>query len=191
MSLGAGKVVRYLLLVVSALGIVVVSVFLFNLFRPLDSLGEANDHCARQDFPSVPNGGGMVATVHLVDCTYGLAHGAETTFIYVHKSGEKDSEESLVFRFDNLGNLDVPQITWSDNSSLYISITEVGEVTKQVNSVDGMKIGYSIGKIDVSPQEYSKLTQRYGEILFAVLVFLGAICGLSIRSIRKLAPRAN
>src|SRR5882672_9758574 len=99
MNLSLGKFTRYVVLVISIVGIVIVSVFLFNFSRPLDSLGEANNNCARQDFPSVPNDSGMVATAHIVDCTYGLAHGAETTFVYIHKPGEKDSAESLVFRF--------------------------------------------------------------------------------------------
>ena len=107
-----GKVARYFLLTVSVFGIAVVLFGLYIMLRPPDSLGEANDSCARQDFPPIPNENGMVATSHLIDCTYFIAHGEETTFIYVHKSGENDSRKSLIFRFANAGNLDSPVITW-------------------------------------------------------------------------------
>jgi len=183
------KLTRYLFLGVSILGIAIVSVFLFTFFRPLDSLGEANDNCARQDFPSVSNDSGLVATAHLADCTYGLAHGSETTFVYVHKPEDKDSADSLVFRFDNLGNQDKPQIMWDGKSNLHIAISEVGEVTKQVDSILTTRITYSIGKIDVSHEEYTKLTRRYEEILFAALFLLVSICALTMRSIREVTRR--
>lgn len=186
-----GKLVRYAVLVASFLGTIVVCIFLFNLIGPGDSLGEASSNCARQDFPSASNGVGKVATAHAVDCTYGLAHGADSTFIYVHKSELKDDSKSLVFRFDNFGTSGEPQMTWSGNSDLLISIPEIGEVTKQVDSMDGTKITYSIGKIDLSPGDYRKLMRRYAEILLVLLFFLIAVCGLSIRSIRKLSPRTT
>jgi hypothetical protein len=184
-----GKLVRYAVLVTSFLGIVLVCFFLFNLIGSGDSLGEASNNCARQDFPSASNGAGKVATAHAVDCTYGLAHGADTTFIYVRKSELKDDGKSLVFRFDNFGTSGEPQMTWNGNSDLLISIPEVGEVTKQLDSMDGTKITYSTGKIDLSPGDYRRATRRYAEILLVLLVFLIAVCGLSIRSIRKLSPK--
>jgi hypothetical protein len=180
-----GKVARYFLLVVTVLGIVLVLKFLYEDIGPSDSLGEASDNCARGDLPSVPSGSGMVATAHFTSCTYGFAHGAETTYVYVHKTGEKDSRKSLVFRFDNGGNLDEPQITWSDNLSLHISVGAVGEVTKQIASKDGVKISYSIGKEDMSREESLSIRMHDAKILFVCLVLLTGICVLAVRSILK------
>ena len=179
------KLVRYSVLVVSALGIVTVCNFLFNVVGPGDSLGVASANCARQDFSPVPNGAGMVATAHAVNCTYGLAHGADTTFMYVHKPEEADGRKSLVFRFSNFGTLGDPQMTWSDSSSLNISIPEVGEITKQLGSMGATRIAYSIGKVDVSPQEHLRLIRLYAAILVAFLVLLITVLSLTLRSLRK------
>jgi hypothetical protein len=180
-----GKVARYFLLVVSVLGVVLVLKFSYDDIGPYDSLGEASDKCARGDLPSVPNGSGMLATAHFTSCSYGLAHGAETTYVYVHKTGEKDSRKSLVFRFDNGDNIDSPQITWSDDLNLRISVPAVGEVTKQIASKDGVKISYSIGKEDMSREESLRIRMHDGEILFVCLVFLTGICVLTVRSILR------
>ena len=180
-----GKVARYFLLVVSVLGIVLVLKFLYDDIGPSDSLGEDSDNCARGDLPSIPNGSGMVATAHFTSCTYGFAHGLETTYVYVHNTGEKDGRKSLVFRFDNGGHLDEPQITWSDNLSLHISVAAVGEVTKQIASIDDVNISYSILKEDMSREESLRIRIHYAKILVALLVFLIGICVLTLRSILK------
>jgi hypothetical protein len=180
-----GKVARYSLLVISVLGVVLVLKFLYDDIGPSDSLGEASDNCARGELPSVPSDSGMVATAHFTSCTYGFAHGLETTYVYVHKAGEKDGRKFLVFRFDNGGHLDEPQMTWSDNLNLHISVGAVGEVTKQIASIDGVKISYSILKEDMSREESLRIRMHYAKILFAWLVFLTGICVLTIISIRK------
>jgi hypothetical protein len=180
-----GKVVRYFLLSASIFGIAIVLFGLSIMLRPRDSLGEADGNCARQDFPSIPNGNGMIATSHLVDCTYFIAHGEETTFVYVHRSDEKDSRGSLVFRFANAGNLDIPFLTWSDSSDLRISVSQVGEVTKQVPAIEGVKILYSIGKEDAPAGETDRIRKRIAGVLFLLLLLLTATCVLSVRSIRK------
>ncbi|SRR5258706_7135489 len=185
MSTSVGKIARYFILTVSGFGIAVVLFGLYGMIRPLDSLGEADDNCARQDFPSIPNGNGMIATSHVIDCTYFIAHGEETTFVYVHKLGNEDSKKSLVFRFDNADNSDDPHITWSDNSNLRISVSEVGEVTKQLATIDGVKIAYSIGKEDMSATESERIQRRITEVLVVLLILLTAICVITGRSIQK------
>ena len=185
-----GKIARYLLLVVSLLGIVLALKFLYDDIGPSDSLGEASDNCATGDLPAVPSGSGMVATAHFTSCTYGFAHGLETTYVYVHKAGEKGERKSLVFRFDNGGHLDEPQITWSDSVNLHISVAAVGEVTKQIALIDGVKISYSILKEDMSREESLRIRMHYAKILFACLVFLTGICSLTVRSILKQKRKA-
>lgn len=177
---------RYFLLTVSVLGIAVTLFGLYIMLRPQDSLGNANDNCARQDFPSIPSGNGTVATSHTIDCTYFIAHGEETTFVYVHKTGQEDSRKSLVFRFANASNVDDPLIAWSDSSDLRISVSEVGEVTKQLAVIDGVKILYSIGKEDAPVGESDRIRRRIAGVLFVLLIFLTAICVMTARSIQKL-----
>ena len=186
-----GKVARYFLLVASVLGIVLVLNFLYADIGPADSLGESSYSCARGDLPSVPSGSGIVATAHITSCAYGFGVGAATTYVYVHKTREEDSGKSLVFRFDNSsdfdnsGNLDRPQITWSDSLNLHISVAAAGEVTKQIASMDDVKISYSIGKEEMSRQESLRIRMHDAKILFALLIFLTGICVLTVRSILK------
>jgi hypothetical protein len=179
------KFISYALLAGSLLGIVLVLDDLYVVLRPQDPLGEASDGCVKGDLPSVLNGTGMVATAHVTSCSFGLAHGAETTYVYLHKSSEKDSKESLVFRFANAGNLYRPQMTWSDNSSLQILVSEVGEVTDEVALKDGVKISYSIGKEDMSREDSFRLRMREAKSSSVWLIFLTALCVLTGTFIRR------
>jgi hypothetical protein len=191
MRVNFGKIARYFLLTVSVLGIALVVIDLYAVLRPQDPLGVANYDCIKGDLSSVPNGSGLVATAHVTSCSFGLAHGAETTYAYVHKAGEIDSKESLVFRFANAGNLYRPQMVWNDDSSLHISVSEVGEVTEKVTSKEGVKISYSIGKEDMSREESIRLRIHNAEISSAWLMLFVTICVLSARSIRRQKNRTT
>ncbi len=186
-----GNFARYFLLTVSVLGIVVVLDELYVVIGPQDPLGEASDSCIKEDLPSVPNATGIVATAHVTSCSFGFAHGAETTYVYLHKPEEKDSRQSLVFRFANAGNLYRPQMSWSDNSSLHISVSEVGEITEKIASKDGVKISYSIGKEDMSWDEDFRLRMREAKTTSIWLIFWAGICVLTIVSIRRQRRRSQ
>jgi hypothetical protein len=179
------KFARYSLLAISVLGIFWVLDGLYVMYRPQDALGVANGDCAQGELRAVPNGAGIVATSHVTSCSFGLAHGAETTYVYLHKSGEKDTADSLVFRFANAGNLYSPELVWTDSSTLHISVTELGEVTKQIADREGVKISYSIGKEDMSSEEDAKERKRDAEASFVWLIFLATICILTVWSIYK------
>lgn len=186
MKTGFGQFARYFVLVVSVLGIIVLLRGVYVQLGPLDSLGEDSDNCARGDVSSVPNGAGMVATEHLTTCDYFMIHGEVRTFVYLHRVGEKDSAKSLVFRFydSSSSSNDVdPQMEWADRSSLRISAPVVWVVTKQVTSMNGVKISYSIAKEEMSREELAKLRMHDATILFACLVLLTAICVLTGRSL--------
>ena len=75
---------------------------------------------------------------------------------------------------------------WSDKTSLHISVPVVGEVTKQVAAIDGVKIFYSIGKEDLPAGGSEKENVHIAEVLFLVLIALIAICVLAAKSIQKL-----
>lgn len=180
------KIALYLLLTVSGVSMAVILLGLYGTLRPIDTLGEASDNCAREDFSPVPNGSGFVATAHLTSCGYFIIHGDATTYIYVHPEGTKEGRKSLVFRFSNFDHFDPPEIMWSDKSSLHISIPAVGEVTKQIATIDGVKILYSIGKEDVPAGASDRTRRRIALLLFVSLVFLAAICVITAKSIQKL-----
>jgi hypothetical protein len=177
---------RYFVLTVSVLGIIVILRGLYFQLGPLDSLGEATHNCARGELPSVSNGSGVVATAHYVTCDYFMIHGDETTFVYLHQSGEKDARKSLIFRFYDSSNNDAdPQIEWADSSNLHISVPSVFAITKQSTSVNGVRISYSIGKEEMSRQESARIRMHDAGILLVCLVFLTAICVLTGRSLLR------
>lgn len=177
-----GKVARYTVLTASIVGITVVLLLLFRLLSPLDSLGQTDKSCdAREEIPSVPNGTGLVATGHSTGCAIALLSTEFTTYVYVHKAGDKDSAKSLVFRFYESPSFDGPKIVWGDDSNLHISVSEVGEVTKQLNSMDGVKISYSVGKEAFSREEDLKESRHWATLLFVCLTFLTGVCFLTVR----------
>jgi hypothetical protein len=180
------KIALYLSLTLIGVGVAAVLLGLFGTLRPLDALGEASDNCVVGDFAPVPNGYGLVATAHSTTCGYGFIHGDQTTYIYVNKEGTTDGRKSLVFRFSNFGHLDPPEIAWSDKSTLHISVPAVGEVTKEIATIDGVKILYSIGEEDVPAGASGRIRRRIASLLAVMLVFLIAMGAVTVKSIQKL-----
>ena len=138
------------------------------------------------DFSPVPNGSGLVATGHVTYCGWFIIHGYGTTYIYVHKDGAQDGRNSLVFRYSDFDHVDPPEITWSDKSSLHISVHALGEVTKQVATIDDVKIDYSIGTTDVPAGDLERWRMHVALLSAVMLVFLTAIGMTSVKSLRKL-----
>ena len=168
-----GKFGRYFLLGLSILGIFLALDRLYGDFYPLfNSLGESDQGCnMRSDVKSVPSGTGMVATTHLTACDSWSP--LYTTYVYVHRAGESDSAHSLVFSFD--AESDDLKIVWTDNSNLRISISEVGDARKQITSMDGVKISYSIGKEGYAPEAIARLLRHDEELSLAWLIFCTGI----------------
>jgi hypothetical protein len=180
----------YLLL---SLSIFCIAVVLFLLIRQasLDQLGEADENCVYHDLGSVPNGAGLVATAHETACTYGIAHGGETAYVYVHKTGEPDRGKSLVFMFDEAQSGETPQLVWTNNLTLHVSASRVGEVQKALSSIGAVKISYSIGAEDTPRGESAKLRRHILSILSALLIFLSAICLVTARTILRQRNQAS
>ena len=181
------KLARYCILAVTLIGIPVVLGLLIAEFRPEDSLGKTSSECdARGDYRAVANGSGVVVTGHTTGCVVVLLSTTYTTYVYLHRPEESDSSKSLIFRYvEGDENIADPQITWTDDVSLHISVPEVGTVTKQVSSIGPYKISYSIGKEEWSHEDDINDTRRYQEMLAANLLFLIGVCLLTLRSIRK------
>lgn len=175
----------YLLLSASGVGVAIILIVLYANLRPLDALGEASDNCVVDDFSPVPNGSGLVATGHVTFCGWFIVHGDDTTYVYVHKDGTKDGRDSLVFRYSNFGHLDPPEITWSDKANLHISVPAVGEVTKQIATIDGVKILYSIGTTDVPVGDLERWRMHIALLSAVLLAFLTAISVITVKYIRK------
>jgi len=175
----SGKFADYFLLGLSFLSILMALYWLYIGVAPmLDSLGETNgSNCdARGDFPTVPNGTGMVVTGHSTGCAVVLLSTAFTTYLYVHKTGETDSGKSLVFRFSvSPDSSEDPKLEWADASNLHISVPEVAAVTKQLTSINGVKISYSIGKIDYSLEEVERDVKDDAALWSFWLIFWTAV----------------
>ena len=181
---------KYSALLICALCVLIILFFFSRLPNALDPQGEARgDNCIVEELPPISNGAGMIATGHVTLCD-NIVHDV-ATYIYVHRLGKEDSRRSLVFRFGNENDGtddDVPKITWVGRSTLHISVGHVSEVSKQIDSLDGVKISYSIGKEDF-PREYSdrydKETIHIAEVMFVLLLVLIYVCVIFARSILK------
>ena len=129
----------------------------------------------------------MVATGHSTGCAVVLLTTAFTTYVYVHKTGEGDGAKSLVFRFDESPDFsEDPKLEWGDASNLHISVPEVAAVTKQLNSINGVKISYSINKIDYSLEEVER-DAKYDAALWSFWLIFWT--GVWIRYLKRSAAK--
>lgn len=145
--------------------------------------GALSADCAKEEYASVPNGAGIVATAHQLYCT-GLATTA-TTYVYVHRRDELDSPSSLVFRFDNADSDPPPNMAWTNPTTLELSISEVGEITRQLNSIGSVRIAYRIRIQDVAAGTSFRQNERFeGESLLVLAVFVGALI-LTVRVLKR------
>ena len=180
-----GKIARYLVLAVSSILIVALLFAFYRWAKALDPQGEENACCIKMDLPPVSNGAGMLASAHNTGCDCVMAHSI-ATYVYVHPSGSGDSRKSLVFRYE--GGDDDPQLTWVDRSTLHIAVGHIAEVSKQVDSIDGVKITYSIG-MEYYPRKqghrFINFRTGIGVFMFLALLALIFVAGVTVRSILR------
>jgi hypothetical protein len=149
-AMKAGKSIS----LVIAIFVLLAAIFIFNKWQNYkDPQGEASDNCIKVDLPTVSNRSGLVVTAHNTACD--ALGGTSAVYVYVHRSGAPDSRENLVFRFADRYDARPPTIAWTNESSLLISVSHVSEVTKQLNTMQGINISYVIGKEDY-PQENAR-----------------------------------
>ena len=153
------KITRYLGLAVSFL-IIIVALFVLHRCTVLaDPQGDESDCCGTEKLPAVPNGAGLVVTAHTTGCDCAFVHDTGN-YIYVHPVAKSDSRRSLVFRYSDSEvprikpgetNGSAPKITWIGPTALNIAVDHIGEISKQLDSMQGVKISYTIGTQDYPP----------------------------------------
>jgi hypothetical protein len=112
----------------------------------LDPQGESNSSCAVFELPISQSTTGLVASAHETACD--VFGGNWAVYVHVRKPGEPESRRTLVFRYSEPGDSDLPKIKWVADTSLFISVSHVAQVTKQLSHANGASITYSIGKED-------------------------------------------
>jgi hypothetical protein len=155
----------------------------FGLIK-LDPQGAQNGSCFSEPLPPTLNGRGMVASGHHTFCD-DIIHDS-AVYIYLHKAGDADAPNSLIFRYADDGTTAPAKIEWKDANTLSIAVGAVLQVTKLVESVDGVAIRYAIGREPV-PREAWDADVRHLEyflgFLIAVLVLAALSGALVIKSI--------
>lgn len=180
------EILKAVALAICLVGIFVCVRFLVLLPDRLDPQGTSNSICAVAPLASVENGGGMEVTAHLTVCSGGFVHDS-ATYIYLHKKGEQETPERLVFRFSNDPYAGPPIVKWADPSHVTVSVDSVELVTKIVPSHQGVEIAYLIGreKGDRAQVQHElvglKRTAIGSGVVALVLLVLAGWLGFSIR----------
>ena len=140
---------------------------LYLVSERLDPQGGSNSSCISEPLPPVSNGSGIIVSGHHTVCD-NIVHDS-AIYLYLHKAGGADTPSSLIFRYADDPSTALPKMEWKDNNSVLISVGDVVQVTKLVESFDGINIRYSIGREQI-PREAWGLNVRHLEYLFALLV---------------------
>ena len=112
-----------------------------------DPQGEATSNCERLKLnPTISPDGKWVVSGHNTLCdSFG---GNSSVYLYVHAAGLNESRNNLVFRYSEHDGSGPPNIRWIGATSIEISIVEVGQITKSLDDMNGIKIIYKIGMKD-------------------------------------------
>jgi hypothetical protein len=143
------------LLVVAAAALTVfVAMIVWQHRTSSDPQGNETLSCYKAELPSVPSSAGMAVTAHNTVC--GDFGGTSAIYIYVHRLGEKESRQNLVFRYSERGDWELPKISWKSENELTIQVPRVVQVTKIVRTIGPVRIKYDIGQQDYPALESSK-----------------------------------
>ena len=187
------KIARYLGIVLSSMVMIVALVGLYRLVKSVDPQGDEKSCCIKEELPSVPNGAGLVVTAHTTSCE--CFPGGVGTYIYVHSAGKSDSRRTLVFRYYEGGipQGGEPKIAWVGPMTLNIIVDHLGKVTKQLYSIHGVNISYTIGSQEFPPANGFPTWDLYmlGILMIAMLLMaVGAIIFIQ-RSLRGETKTVN
>jgi hypothetical protein len=144
------------------------------------------ESCFSAALPDVAGGDGLVVSGHHTYCDNFIHDSA--VYVYLHRVNEPADRRHLVFRYSDYAWLPEPKIRWTGTSALYISVGPVVEVTKEVSSMEGVRITYSIkseqySRRDADREVYDVLLLAGGVLLFGILMAI--LSWRLIRSIRR------
>jgi hypothetical protein len=145
----------------------------------LDPQGSGDGSCAHSAFPAVTSGTGMEISGHLTVCD-DLIHDVGATYLYLHKSGESESRQSLIFRFADDPHAGPPAAKWVNASQLVISVESVEQVSKAVPSFDGVSITYVVGREKEGREEWPKQVRRIESTAIVVAALMIALLLLMV-----------
>lgn len=111
-----------------------------------DPQGGAGPWCDNVNFQPIAGASGWTVSWHNTTCS-GFG-GSSAVYIYVHRAEQKESRETLVFRFFEAGGASLPKIEWLGETKLSIQVEHVSQITKQVSSIGPVTIAYKVGKQD-------------------------------------------
>jgi hypothetical protein len=127
--------------------ILAVGLYMFNLWQNFkDPQGDASNNCNKVELPAIRNHSGLVVTAHNTVCD--VFGGTSAIYVYVHKWGAAEDRANLVFRYIDRYDAASPRFDWINESSLLISVNHISEVSKKLNTMQGVTISYAVGKID-------------------------------------------
>lgn len=117
---------------------------LFLWYKHLDPQGDPDYGCGFKEFPAVSNNANLIVTAHNTICGFGDSN----IYVYVHSISENESKKTLVFRYDDTLLDEPPKIEWINSSTLHISVGHVNEISKLIPEIGGVKVLYTIGKVE-------------------------------------------
>jgi hypothetical protein len=180
------RVLKYFTLMMAVVLILVMLSFFYILPDRLDPQGRSSASCNNEALLSLLNSAGMIVTAHYTLCD-DVVHDS-AIYVYVHKSEEPESRQTLVFRYADYPTVAPPKIEWIDNSTLFISVGDVSQITKMLTDVEGVKIVYTIGKEEYPRDAWQKHIDKLklsAAFIFALMLGLIYVCKKIVSSILK------
>lgn len=181
------KSLKYFALIVTGMCMLVtIAILYYRVPAWIDPQGESNGSCDSQAIPSISNRRDMIVSGHYTVCDNIIHNSA--FYIYLHRSGEPENSQSLVFRYADDPTTPGPQISWRDPITVSISVGNVIQITKLVRQLDGINVVYSIGKQELGQDvwmSWVRTSEVIGLVLLVMLGLMAVLCFAIVRSIRN------
>ncbi len=150
---------------------------------PADEYAES---CFSTVLPNVAGGDGFIVSGHHTYCD-DIIHDS-AVYVYLHRATESDDRRHLVFRYADNFLVPEPKIVWTGKSTLSISVGPVVAVTKEVSSLEGVRITYSVKREQYPRSDMEADTHEMELLVGGVLLFgilMAIVSWRLIRSIRQ------
>ncbi len=186
-SVGRRLVVALKILVLlSCVTVVLMSLWFFcRVPSLLDPQGEVSSVCKRLRLSPSSNGKGLIVTGYYSVCD-DISHDS-AVYVHLHTVAERETRDTLIFRYFDYPLANPPQFRWLSPSSLVISVGAVEMITKMVTSHSGAHIGYSIRQ-ELHPRDTSNSVMGLVPYVIGLLLLDIALFFLGksiVRSLRR------